>query len=254
MRSLWANPSSWSHFLQQANIFFRTDPNEHLIPQDWSLTVELTISFWMPFLIALSLQGAAALIVFSVVSVVFMQAYGFVFHFMAGILIAKYFTDVQIWLGQRTVVQKTGILISALVLYGYRYLEVQLPPGIRFSGETMGIWYLTGLGACLLLISAIGSRRIQNFLRMPILVRLGRISYSFYLIHLAVLMHFTSYFLKTINRMGMDGRILASLLGFVATFIVTFVLSDISYRMIELPSIRLGKIAQSLFFDTDRRH
>jgi peptidoglycan/LPS O-acetylase OafA/YrhL len=73
------------------------------------------------------------------------------------------------------------------------------------------------------------------------LTYLGRISYSFYLWHFAILLCFTPRFFGFLNGIGPVSTDAARCIGLLATVAVTIGVSDLSFRFIEKPSIQLGK-------------
>ena len=106
------------------------------------------------------------------------------------------------------------------------------------------IFEITALGATGAVLLALASPRMQRWLRGPALLFLGRISYSFYLLHIAVLKLLTPWIIfglsQGLNRLGVQSLSVLLPAALFATVSITVALSAASYRFIELPSIRLG--------------
>ena len=90
---------------------------------------------------------------------------------------------------------------------------------------------ITGLGAAMFIILAIGNTRLSNILHRPYLIHLGRISYSLYLVHVIVL-------LLAINLL--KNIVILPYIVIMIPFL-SLISAHYFYKMIELPSINLGK-------------
>lgn len=123
---------------------------------------------------------------------------------------------------------RVPLLIAALVLYWYGYVFYQIYK--TPIGKVAGEW-ACAIGAVTLIGLAIQMGPLRDWLETSLPSYLGKISYSVYLIHGTVLfglMHL-SY-----------GKIPFYLIAGVYVA-VTVGLADLSYRFIEVPSIRFGK-------------
>jgi peptidoglycan/LPS O-acetylase OafA/YrhL len=241
-QSFWRNQDTLRHLIRQAFLVYPTlADQDRLIPQDWTLTVELNLSFLVPFLILIAVQSSFGLVFLAIVCVELFRVQEYLYHFVAGILMAKFYSQLRQWQEDSNGWSKWTVFSLGFVLYGYRYFLKYLPVALQISEGW--IRDITGLGAAVLIIAIAGSERLQDILHTRILTGLGRISYSFYLTHFAVLMCFSPRFVALINRRGIIEPTLANLLGLSATVATTVVLSALSYRYIELPSIQLGRLA-----------
>jgi peptidoglycan/LPS O-acetylase OafA/YrhL len=157
---------------------------------------------------------------------------GFLFHFSLGILLAAiYHHD-----GVGKVFRNRQFLFLALaagfLLYASRFLGLEL--------EEKWIWPLTGLGSALLILCALYSEVWQKVLTKAPLIALGRVSYSLYLLHFAVLLVVTPRALAGLNRLGIAGAP-AWVLGLLSTVACSLFLAYFSERWVEAPFIRMGK-------------
>jgi peptidoglycan/LPS O-acetylase OafA/YrhL len=102
--------------------------------------------------------------------------------------------------------------------------------------ERLAMQAVFGLLALLVLAPAIfggdGSQRSRRFLRSSLLMRMGVISYAFYLYHLTVIQHVSS---KTPDSL-LDDRLLFTL---AVSLPITLTLAVLSYYLFERPLLRL---------------
>ncbi len=99
--------------------------------------------------------------------------------------------------------------------------------------------HFSGYAAFLTLIIVIMSSKIQRILTNPILLYLGKISYSLYLIHWFFVVFIMDYWEKWGQFLGEGGlRFITMFIIFVSTSIIA---AHLMYRFIELPFIKLSK-------------
>ncbi|MDB5095120.1 MAG: acyltransferase 3 [Candidatus Eremiobacteraeota bacterium] len=117
------------------------------------------------------------------------------------------------WPLRATSVEMLAIAAAALAIYA----SPLFPRSLQFSAGVMPAWAF--------LISVFAWRRgaISRFLEHPVLVRLGEVSYAFYLVHLAVIMLFA-------HTLGWGSPLAAPLM-----LSVTLALSFALYHGIEQP-------------------
>jgi peptidoglycan/LPS O-acetylase OafA/YrhL len=123
-----------------------------------------------------------------------------------------------------------GTLALALAALGLGAALLLLRNGHR--ANVFSFWYfLTGLGTFWFLRWALAAQ--PQWLRHRWLVEVGKRSYSYYLWHWPV---------AIVATLFIEPRIEAGLLALVALLVI----AEISYRLIELPFIRLGKSVANL--------
>jgi len=239
---LWGTPDTVSSFLKQTFLFRSPFASPYrIIPQDWTLTTEINLSLCIPMLVAIAFQSSAALGLFTFLIIAFLGTHGFLFHFTLGIFIAQYFTTIQTWVREQSIVIKTLLLILAIVFYSYRTTRFAIPEMVRPSFKESWIWYVNGCGSAILIMLAMGIKRFQTLLHLPWLTFLGKISYSFYLLHYAVIFCFTPRWLLFLQHFGSLSFNVANICGLIGTIIASVLVSILSYYAIEVPSIQWGR-------------
>ncbi|WP_168733823.1 acyltransferase family protein [Metabacillus sediminilitoris] len=219
----------------------------------WSLVHEMRISLMFPFIMFLLIklnmkQGIGLAFTLSVMSILFSLTADNPFlgtelyysvHltslFIVGALLAKFRYDIINYLLNLKFKSKMFIFILGLILYLYAHPSFVLNILIRdfnpFYRAVIDTW-ITSIGAAILIIFALSSVRFSKILKNKLVNYLGKISYSLYLYHLAVLFTFIHLFY---NIMPLWVICLISIIG-------TFIISSCMYHLIEKPAIKIGKL------------
>jgi peptidoglycan/LPS O-acetylase OafA/YrhL len=207
-----------------------------LVPQGWTLPIELIISFFIPLGILLASRNSLWLIFFTLVAIGPLGATYFVFHFAVGLLIAKYYQEILVWLEPRRG-WKVAALLAGVFLYTFRFT---LPVYFKWQLPVYAPWIITGIGSALLLMVVIASARARTFLSLAWLRHIGRISYSIYLVHFLVLIFLIPRFFIWLDSPQAYAQA-AWGAGLTMTIVLTVGLATLSHRWVELPSMALGK-------------
>jgi peptidoglycan/LPS O-acetylase OafA/YrhL len=203
-----------------------------LLPQAWTLTIELVLSLLLPIGLLLEKQGSLWLALFSLIAVFLLGVSPFLLHFALGLLIARYYTVIANYLRPKPWLRRF-ILLLGLLFY------TAISTTAHVFSETF-MWIVTGLGAGLIIIYTISSHRTQSFLEWPILRQLGKVSYSAYLIHMLILLCLTPFLLTQLELFS-SNHLWLWLGAWLLTVISVQLLSLLSYYYIEIPSISLGR-------------
>ena len=209
-----------------------------VIPQAWTLTIELVLSLLLPAGLVLAARRIEWLIVFTLFAVIFLNVSLFLLHFLLGLLIARYYNYLSVLLSAKVGLRRLILLVGFSLYATSTTLD-------DFLGET-GLWLSSGIGAGLMLIAALGSIRIQQVLSLPILRQLGKLSYSAYLIHMVILICLTPYLLLALQSVT-SNHFLLWLGGISLTIFIVQGLSLLSFNYLEQPSVALGKRVTKLF-------
>ena len=151
--------------------------------------------------------------------------------FILGALLAKYRQEVVGWMRKRSRFEIGGFLFLGLFFYSWDWT---IRP-CYFLNLKFGNDFLTsstaGVAASIFISLALSVGAIREKLESKPLLWLGRVSYSLYLFHPMVLL-FCVYYLQ--GALTVWGSVL---LGFFLSFLI----AELFYRIVEKPSIQLGK-------------
>jgi peptidoglycan/LPS O-acetylase OafA/YrhL len=147
-------------------------------------------------------------------------------------------------------------VFGGFVLYQVRWVRdfTQILP--LWMGET-SIWLVSAMGCGLIVFGVMHNNRIKRFLHYPILVHLGRISYSLYLVQMVVLICISPWIMMAIRWVGFSKTIVLQILILIVVSTITMIFAHFGERWIECPAIALGRrltkrIDDSAFFSRFR--
>lgn len=233
----WPGGIGMKELVRESFLFRLKSPQYFaLVPVAWTLAVELVLSMAIPVAVITASRGTGWLIAISLVLSLGLGLPYF-FHFALGTAIAKHFADLgRIFEG--SVTAWWIALVAGLGLYACRYSlwAVGLPETRQFVASA--VWYVTAVGSALILACVISSPRLRQVLSGRVLRHLGRISYSVYLTHLAIIICLVPRFLHLLNRHSIP---CPWLLGLLATVVATMCVADLLYRLAEVPSMAMGR-------------
>ena len=232
--SFWQHDLTLVDFLKQA-VFKLHDPQRLLLPQDWSLGVELRASALIPIFLILGRKSWIALIATAML-IVWLKPYGGYYYssFAIGILAARVYSA---GVGQR---QGLVFFLVGAMLYQFRWLctAAYSPPQGPAEGD---VWLVGAFGCALVILGILRSRKLRTLLEHTILIQLGRISYSLYLLQVIVLLCIAPWVIKGLNSIGLVSEIWLQFLLLLAVSAVCIPLAHFGEQRIEVPCIRLGK-------------
>jgi peptidoglycan/LPS O-acetylase OafA/YrhL len=243
--AFWREPMPWGEI---ARCFTLVGPNIHascINPPVWSLVFEMRISLFFPIIIFLMHPkrrprlDALLLIALYLLSLL-LSPYGgsfqFVPHFVLGAVCAKYFSRIQPRLAALSSPAKAAWLIVALLLYETAAMAEPLHLGdwrVKFLAAQ-----LVGLGAAGLILGSASLGCISVVLRSGVCQFLGRTSYSFYLSHFLFLLTVAPLFYRASG---------SYLIAWIGTLAVAYLVSDLLFKFVEVPGMRLGSWASGNF-------
>jgi peptidoglycan/LPS O-acetylase OafA/YrhL len=225
-----ASPKLTDFAKNMASVGFSLDP------PTWSIRVELLASVILPFIAYFVRRALGLWLLAASIGMVFVAALhrpnvggiDYLPSFVLGALAFQYQDRFGRILGRRAI-----LLLSVMVLLFFR----RIVPAWNFdTGYNALVPTLVESSAAAILIVGIVARPLP-FLERRLVIRLGDISYSLYLIHFTVM----SVLAKLIGNISINQDIRAVLL-MVGTLAVSLPLSMLSYTYIEKPGIWCGRL------------
>jgi peptidoglycan/LPS O-acetylase OafA/YrhL len=194
----------------------------------WSLQVEMRVSLIFPLLLAImafprlwvSLLLLAASTLLGVFNVTTVQAIPL---FLLGIAVA--INEKRLRALQTPRLATFALLSLGVTLYAIRPI-MELKEGV-FSN------YVSGLGSALIIYTIMMEQRYAAALRRWPLQFMGRISYSFFLVHLPITFFVVSYLYRSFGFV----------VSVVVAFLLTLIVAHVMFEFIERPGMGLGSKA-----------
>jgi peptidoglycan/LPS O-acetylase OafA/YrhL len=229
----WKGDFSRREILKQ--LYYGLNQKHQLLPQDWSLGVELKGSFLMPLFLFLLRKQVWALIA-AAVGLLFLYPTGMYYYtFAVGVLLAAYSGAISKWFRGLSGAKRKSLLALGLILYNARYWNTD------WQSWDKTLWTVAAGGCALILISSMGSDGLQSFLSRRFFVFIGRISYSIYLLQFLILLGAVPWVIAFLNKYGFVNRALCFGVSWGTGVLITVLLSVLTFRWIEIPSMNLGQ-------------
>ena len=223
------------HSLARQAVFATHAHAVSLIPQGWTLKLELMLSLPIPVAVLLARRSVWWLVAATLLATAVLGVSPFALHFMMGVVLAKHHREFARWLEGRAWA-RWGLLAAGLGLYTFRFT---LPQYLGWGLAEDVLSLVTGVGAALLIVVVLATGRARELLSQSWGRHLGLISYSVYLVHFAVLMTVTPRVLALVGQgAGGPGAWVA---GLAVTVGVTVGVAMVLYRLVEIPSMALGR-------------
>jgi peptidoglycan/LPS O-acetylase OafA/YrhL len=207
-----------------------------LVPQAWTLTIEIQMSLVLPFLMWGCRHSVIALLALLVGAVTLGGAPIFSVHFVLGVVLARYYHSITGWLKPRPLWQPIAIAVVSLYCYNYRFW----PPAYKLAVSSDTEWILMALGSGGVLLLALSRPGLQDFLNQRFLVKLGKISYSLYLVHFLVLTAMWPSIDIWTKDLPLSDNLTHGLVFILLTILVVL-LSWLFYLAVEKPCHLLGR-------------
>lgn len=210
----------------------------HVNPITWTMYVEVIGSLFIPLMIAVAQRGRSIGFGFLLILILLawwthsgtFDARHYLFCFQTGVLLACH--------PDLTRRPQAASWSPAVFVAGCILMFIQRMASIDDLQGTL----LLAVGASMLLAAVLGAPSVATFRwldQRPIRL-LGRVSYSLYLLHLAVMYALAQAFVS-LGFLPKFGGIVPILLLTICTMGFTTFLAWMSYTAVELPFIRLGK-------------
>lgn len=203
---LYAPQNNIQHYSDWLNSFWKWDLKDNLVqlqftlimlttnynpdlfdPVIWSLAIEMIISFAVPFWILIINKNNFTFNLLFILTLMFVGVNFWMTVFYAGILLAKYNSLLGSYISRVSKPLTIVLFITAATLYTFRSTFRSNDPGHYPE-------CISCLGSCLFIMLALYNNGFSAFLRNKICIFLGKVSYSFYLVHLPILITVASLF------------------------------------------------------------
>ncbi len=227
-QSFWTNqdPITLKLIATHPTLVLKT--NTHAIdPVVWTLFTEMKMSLLLPLFMYLLLCNQdffyqTCLVIGVFILVGYTGKIGAFPLFALGAYLASNLNFFSRRIKQMSKIYLLTAFMTTFCLYGNRWI---LPTNQYES-------LLTGIASFLIIVAVINLNSLKMLLQARLFIFLGKTSYSFYLLHLPILLVITSLFYHKTNSL---------LICALITLTVTYSLAYIIYLLIELPAIELGR-------------
>ncbi|MGO4110176.1 acyltransferase family protein [Paenibacillus sp. YAF4_2] len=250
----WTEPLTFNTVLRELLLvpeYMETAIN----PVIWSLTQEMRISIVFPLVmifiirygwkmnlaiaIGLSLFSYLGNLIFTMsnqnpISTNYLYTLHYIGMFMIGALLAKNRESLLQRMSGLSRMIKLTVFAGGLLCYTYAGIsDTVVRKLLKIDGAWISLaadWGIT-IGVVLLILSSLSINRLSRMLHIKPIAFLGKISYSLYLLHAVILLTFI-YLLHNIMPIWAIEMI---------TLITSLIGAYVSYRLLELPSMKLGR-------------
>lgn len=247
INGFWHSSLSIPSVLKQC-IFQLHDTTQQLLPQDWSLGVELKGSALIPIFVFLARKNTLLMLGSGIALLLCLPTGHYYLSFAIGVSLAAYYDRLDGGLRKVSFPWKVALLGLGVILYQSRQTASYF---CEVSGTPDKIvWCISSVGCFLIILMSLSSRRIQKSLSGTAAVFLGKISYSLFLLQFLVLICLLPLFIAALNKWGISQPLVILPLAIGFSVFSTILLAAASYRLIEVPAIGLGRKLTTLI---DRR-
>lgn len=256
--SLSSNYLSQSSPVTKLNILFQFlfihDFNPYfinsLVPGGWSIGVEMTFYLILPILFykIKSLNQAVTFFILALGINYFIQLLQYIFCFLN-------IQDIELWntffffsLPSQLAVFAVGICFFFLLKEPFSTINYKRQVWVLFLllanilfGKSYFVPNYIAVTLLFCLIALFMSKYSFVLLNNPILRVFGKLSYSLYLVHFAVLFWLQKYYIFTMEFNSMVKNLFVYISFYMLVLFISFVVSSIFYNLIEKPFQKLGK-------------
>jgi peptidoglycan/LPS O-acetylase OafA/YrhL len=241
--SFWHAPLTLAKAVSQC-LFISKNQVVNLVMQDWSLGFELQVSILLPVVIFLHSLRPRWILAVLTIPAFLLDLTGCYFAFMLGILLAAHADHLLKDLKPKPLSAKVGMLLLGIIYYEMPHFDAWLPAHFGYEWANPNVIDLfrseASAGCVLILLASMSSGRMQATLHLPLLIFLGRISYSVYLLQFIILLCVLPPLFHLVNSWGIHQVIWLLPLNFIVSVGLTVGLSALTYAWVEKPCIDLG--------------
>jgi len=243
IKSFWTwdwNKTNVTEFLKTLLLIGPQFKKYLIDPVIWSLVVEVNISLFLPFFIRIVSRNGIAVNLLLLIVATACTCRGDYWSFPVfylGVLLARYRHQLIFITRRWSRVYVIFALLLALFLYNnfYEFLNAYN----QFTWPYKLIWcnYLVAIGSCIVIVLVLADKKATMFFEHRAFTFLGDISYSFYLIHLPLLL--------TVSSLFSFHSGLSLVYIFIFTLASAIPISYVMFIYVEKPFIKAGsKVAE----------
>ncbi len=241
--TFWSNRKGLGALAKEALLVIRIpdEAADRLIPQDWTLTIELLVCPLLPFLALLWRRSRWLFWPLVLIALRFFHFSTWLFEFATGVFIFFMWKDVRRVWDRMSFILRLLVAVAGIVMYAccFHFSLLFTPDHALFSPGMDRFIVVAGCAAGLMIMLC--SSRVQRILSYPFLVRIGRCCYSVYIVHLLLLICFAGYGMQVLHgRLAIPWRMSEAIL-LLLYLAVTTGMSLLTYRFVEQPFNQWGK-------------
>jgi peptidoglycan/LPS O-acetylase OafA/YrhL len=240
----WENKTTYTGLLKEGLLVVRipSDAEIRLIPQDWTLTIELLLCPLIPLMNFINKRFRIFFLVIVFLLIKLFHFNTFLFEFAVGVSLYGFRNELELVWNRTSGLIKIIFLAVAIILYSCCFSFVNIfDIHCVFLTPAVDRFMLVA-GCAMFFICILNSQFIQKILSLPVFVSIGKICYSLYVNHIFLLICFSNIIMSTFHHL-INGPDWLIILLFVLTFqLLTIIVSVITYHVIEKPLNKLGHL------------
>lgn len=217
-------------------------------PPLWTMSNEFIGSCLIYVILSLFNKNKSRFLIYLILFLLFFHSS--LVYFIIGLILADmFFHNFYIFKKKSNLIINFGLLILALYLFGYTYLNAYTPYYdffSRFLNFNIGVDSVTIIryfASTLIFIYILKSNVAQKIFSLKIFQLLGKFSLEFYIFHWAILYTVIWYIVNILNLKYSIGYIVSTFIGYITFILITFL---VSYLYLKFLSPYVKKIQDYL--------
>jgi peptidoglycan/LPS O-acetylase OafA/YrhL len=239
----WHHPVDLWNLIKQGLLIIRIPDNAdaRLIPQDWTLTIEILLCPLIPFLNFFIRKSKLLYWVLILLLLKLIHFNTFLFEFAVGVSIYNLRDSIRLAWHRLHWLAKVISVVFAIILYTccFGFPSIFNKERIVFNPALDRLMVVAGCSLFFMIIMS--SASIQKPFSHPVLVRIGKICYSLYVIHIFLLICLSNIVLENLYEFIKGPEWLIILLFVLFFQLLNILFSLTTYHFIEKPFNKWGR-------------